>query len=138
MIVSLLVVSLASTASLIASPYSDPFITPITLQEKKLLKVKQQLSTKESTKSLNLFKPKVPKPLESLKIQGILEADGSKLLVVSDPSTGESFILKEGDPVAPDTKLAKINWDSVELEKYYQKDGKVKRKILVLKVNGEE
>jgi type II secretory pathway component PulC len=129
---------IALTNLSLAEGYVDPFVNPVYLKEKQLEKLQEiKKEQKKTPTQVKLFEPKLPKPLRSLSIQGTIESKGKRVLVVIDPETGETFFLREGDPVSPDTKIVKITQNKVILVKFYRLKGKLKKKTLTLNVDTE-
>ncbi len=117
----------------------DPFVNPIVIKEKLLkLKMEREAKVKRTPTKVRLFKPKLKKPFDQLSIQGIIGSNGKLYLVVLDPETGQTYFLKEGDPVAPDEKIAKITPSAIILWKYKRVKGKLVRKKIVLNVDTED
>jgi hypothetical protein len=87
--------------------------------------------------NVNIFKPVIPDTLDKYTIEGVVGEESSYYLVVTDPDTGRTFVLKEGDAVAPDMVISKITLDSVIFLKYVMDGGKLKKETVVLKVNTE-
>jgi len=126
---------------------ADPFVNKLKVKEelwKKQLETLQALKAKKAaTKRVekpHLFRPVIPKPLEALKIEGIAGSGGTLFLVVSDPETGETYLLKEGDPIAPNEKIALIdaNRGIVLIDQYMLVDGNLIKKQRFIKVNKED
>lgn len=135
-----LLLTLLFSASSYAKNWADPFVNPIKIKEERLLKLKEaksKLNFGKKQKKFNLFKPTVPKPLDELSIQGVLGLKGKYLLVVSDPETGETFILKEGDAVSPSEKIVRIFPDKIVIVRFFYRKGKLNKSYKTLKVNSE-
>ena len=119
----------------------DPFVNPLQVKEEKLLKIREQAKKQdvgEKRKKNKFFKPVIDKPFEKLSIQGIIGAKGKIFLVLYDPETGETFLLKEGDAISPSEKIYKLFPNKVVLVKYFYKDGKIEKIYKTLNVNVEE
>jgi len=118
--------------------FVDPFINPIKLKEEKLRKLKELKQKLNKQKQVvKLFKPVIPKPLTELSIQGVLNAGKGYLLIVLDPETGETYMLKEGDAVSPSEKIVKITPSKVIIARYLYKRGKLVKSYETLNVNLE-
>ncbi len=118
----------------------DPFINPIKVEEEKLKKLKEQrekLSKEGKKHVVNLFKPAIPKPLDDLSIQGVISSAKGYLLIVLDPETGETYMLREGDAVSPSEKIVKITPKKVVIVRYFYKRGKLLKSYETLNVNSE-
>ncbi len=118
----------------------DPFVNPLQIKERELMKLKEQLKerNKKVERKNDFFKPVINKPFEKLSIQGVIEAEGKTFLVLYDPETGETFLLKEGDAISSSEKIYKLSAKKVVLVKYFYKDGKIKKAYKTLNVNVEE
>jgi len=133
-----LAITLLLTAEATAQELVDPFINPIEIKEKLLEKaLEAKKKVKPLPEKVNLFKPKIPKPLTEMKIEGLINANGRLLLVVVDPQTEETYLLKEGDPIAPDAKIAKITPDKVIIYRYKKIKGKLVKETVILNVDME-
>jgi len=118
----------------------DPFINPIKVEEEKLKKLKEQkekLNKEGKKRTVNLFKPAIPKPLDELSIQGVISSVKGYLLIVLDPETGETYMLKEGDAISPSEKIVKITPTRVVIVRYFYKKGKLFKSYETLNVNSE-
>jgi hypothetical protein len=118
----------------------DPFLDPIKATVKKRLKLltkKEEKAVLKSPVTVNKFKPVIPETLDHYTIEGIAGSKGHYYLIISDPTTGKTFFLKEGDAVAPDTVIKKITFDGVILLKYTMDGGKLKKETVTLKVDTE-
>lgn len=118
----------------------DPFINPIKVEEEKLKKLKEQrekLSKEGKKRVVNLFKPAIPKPLDDLSIQGVISSAKGYLLIVLDPETGETYMLREGDAVSPSEKIVKITPKKVVIVRYFYKRDKLLKSYETLNVNSE-
>ena len=119
----------------------DPFLNPINLIIKRRLAEKEYLSKhklKLKPSKVRLFKPVIPVPFNALAIEGVIGIGNDHYrLVLTDPNTGRTFIVKEGDPIAPDAKIIKITPDRVFIVKYSKLGRRLIKKTLVLKVNTE-
>ncbi len=119
----------------------DPFLNPINLTIKKRLAEKAYLNKKKlnlKPSQVNLFKPVIPVPFNSLVVEGVIgTGEGRYCLVTADPNTGQTFIIKPGDPIAPDAKVTKVTPEKVYIVKYSKLGKKLVKKTLVLKVNTE-
>ena len=119
------------------SSWIDPFVNPIKVQmEKKISREKRKVSFPKK-KAVNLFKPVIPESLENLSIQGVIGVNGKYYLVVYDPETGETFVLKKGDAISASEKITDITPNRVTIVRYVYKAGKLTKKSKVLKVNSE-
>ncbi len=119
---------------------ADPFINPIKVKEEKLKKLKElkeKLTSKEEKRSVRLFKPAIPKPLMELSIQGVISSGKGYLLIVLDPETGETYMLKEGDAVSPSEKIVRITPSKVVVVRYSYRKGKLVKSYETLNVNLE-
>jgi len=136
----------ALTASAGAQELADPFVNQLKLKEK-ASGVKKRPSftgfsipkskSKRKNKKVKLFSSKLPQPLELLKIDGVIEAGGVRLLVVTDPETGQTFFLKEGDAVSESEKIGEILPDRVVIYRYKNLNGHLKKEVVTLKVDME-
>ncbi len=116
----------------------DPFVNPIKLQEKKLeklKKLKEQLAKEK--KEVHLFRPAIPKPLDQLSIQGVISGKNGYILVVLDPETGETYMLKAGDAISPAEKIVKITPEKIVIVRFVYKNGKLRKVYRTVKVNLE-
>ena len=115
----------------------DPFVNPVKrMIQAALLKAKEESKAKSAkVKTVSLFKPAIPKPFQSMSLQGIIVKDGTPYLVLMDPETGQVFFLKEGDAVSADTKIVSITGNEIILEKYYKYRGALRKKRLKVKVD---
>jgi len=131
-----------------AQAQHDPFYNPIKntvrerlewlkLEEQKKLQEQKQKVVLNKPVNVNIFKPVIPDTLDKYTIEGVVGEESSYYLVVTDPDTGRTFVLKEGDAVAPDMVISKITLDSVIFLKYVMDSGKLKKETVVLKVNTE-
>ena len=136
----LLLSSLAYSQKVESVKMVDPFINPIKVEEEKLKKLKEQkekLNKEGKKRTVNLFKPVIPKPLDELSIQGIISSVKGYLLIVLDPETGETYMLKEGDAISPSEKIVKITPTRVVIVRYFYKKGKLFKSYETLNVNSE-
>ena len=137
----ILIVFILLICSCPARALIDPFVNQleekVKVLRKQAEKAKKNEMKKEVIKEAKLFTPKIPKPLNQLKVQGIISQDGKYYLVLLDPETGETYLIAPGDPVAPDTKVAEISMDRVVLHKFFYKNNKLVREIITLKVDTE-
>jgi hypothetical protein len=127
----------------------DPFQNPIVSAVRKRIELKKvespekqgQAGAKEEGKvkpqPVNLFKPVIEGSLDKYAVEGIIGTSGRFYLVVTDPKSGRTFVLKEGDAVAPDTVIEKITLKVVTLVKYTSLGGKLSKETLTLKVDTE-
>lgn len=121
-----------------AATWVDPFINPIKLKEETVLKLKEQKrKVVRKPKIVNMFKSVIPKPLEDLSIQGVIVSGNTLLLVVYDPETGETYMLKEGDAVSPSEKIVKITPSKVTIVKYVYQNDRLRKIYKTVKVNLE-
>ncbi|SMP04603.1 hypothetical protein SAMN06265339_0239 [Desulfurobacterium pacificum] len=138
--VTLIIVFILASQSSFAYK-KDPFLNPINLIIKKKLAEKAYLNKKKlnlKPSKVKLFKPVIPVPLDSLVIEGVIGVGNDNYqLVTTDPNTGRTFIIKPGDPIAPDAKVVKITPNKVYIVKYSKVGKKLVKKTLVLKVNTE-
>jgi len=135
----LLAVFLSVTPA-VAREIVDPFVNPILSRQKVLkaeLERKRSLAGAPRSQEVNLFKPKINKPLSKLSIQGVIEENGKYILVLLDPETGQTFFLKEGDPIAPDEKIAKITLDRVVIYRFKKVKGKIVKEKITISVDTE-
>jgi len=133
-----LVISLLIASGAPAQELVDPFVNPIELKEKLLEKaLEAKKKAKPLPEKVSLFRPKIPKPITEMKIEGLISAQGRLMLVVVDPQTGETYFLKEGDPVAPDAKIAKITPERVVIYRYKRAGGKLVKETVILNVDTE-
>jgi len=131
-------ITLLITSGALAQELVDPFVNPVKIKEKlleRMLEAKKKV--KPIPEKVSLFRPKIPKPLTEMKIEGLISAQGRLILVVADPQTGETYFLKEGDPVAPDAKIAKIAPDRVIIYRYKRIKGKLVKETVILNVDTE-
>lgn len=136
----LLLSSLAYSQKVESVKMVDPFINPIKVEEEKLKKLKEQkekLNKEGKKRTVNLFKPAIPKPLDELSIQGVISSVKRYLLIVLDPETGETYMLKEGDAISPSEKIVKITPTRVVIVRYFYKKGKLFKSYETLNVNSE-
>lgn len=118
----------------------DPFVNPIKVKEEKLKKLKElkeKLNREAGKKVVKLFKSVLPKPLDELSIQGVISSGNRYVLVVLDPETGETYMLKEGDAVSPSEKIVRITPSQVVIARYYYKRGRLIKSYETLNVNLE-
>ena len=117
----------------------DPFINPIEKMKQSAFMKKKKGQGKKIKKvsKVNLFKSKIPRPLSSMNIQGIIMINKVPYIVLMDPKTGQVFLLKEGDAVASDTKIVSISGNEIILEKYSRYKGVLRKKKFKMKVNLE-
>ena len=116
----------------------DPFVNPIKLKEAKLKKLKElEEKLQEEKREVKLFRPAVPRPLEELSIQGVISSGKGYRLVVLDPETGETYILKEGDAISPFEKLVKITPSKLVVVQYFYRGGRLRKTYRTVKVNLE-
>lgn len=116
----------------------DPFVNPIKLKEAKLKKLKElEEKLREEKREVRLFKPVIPRPLEDLSIQGIISGGKGYKLVLLDPETGETYILKEGDAISPSEKLVKITPSKLIIVQYLYKNGRLRKIYRTVNVNLE-
>ena len=116
----------------------DPFVNPIKLKEAKLKKLKElEEKLREEKREVKLFRPAVPRPLEELSIQGVISSGKGYRLVVLDPETGETYILKEGDAISPSEKLVKITPSKLVVVQYFYRAGRLRKTYRTVKVNLE-
>jgi len=137
--------ALPTTAQATTQELVDPFVNPVKIKIKraeeemklkeKLIKAKVALAT--LPEKVKLFKPKIPKPLNEMKIEGVIGTGNKLLLVVVDPGTGETYLLKEGDPVAPDEKIARITFNRVVVYRYKRIAGRIVKETVILNVDTE-
>ena len=121
-----------------AATWVDPFINPIKLKEKSLLKLKEQESKiVKKQKVVNMFKPVIPKPFDDLSIQGVIASGNALLLVVYDPATGETYMLKEGDAISPSEKIVRITPSKIVVVKYVYQNNRLRKVYRTVKVNLE-
>jgi len=120
-----------------AYSYFDPFLNPIKLKEEQLKNSIEKSRKKIEVKGLSLFTPVIPKPLEDLSIQGVVSSGNTRYLVLLDPSTGETFLLREGDAISKNEKIVKITPTEVVIAVFKQKNGKVVKSYRRLKLNRE-
>ena len=121
-----------------AATWADPFINPIKLKEKSLLKLKEQRGKViKKQKVVNMFKSVIPKPLGDLSIQGVIASGNAFFLVVYDPETGETYMLKEGDAISPSEKIVRITPSEIVVVKYVYQDNKLGKVYKTVKVNPE-
>ena len=111
----------------------DPFINPIKKLEleKKKQKALEVLEQKQLTSHIpKLFKPAIKKPFLEYTIEGtIMLPSGKTVLVLSDPSTGETILLKEGDAIAVNAKVAKILPTKIVVYEYEKKGRRLIKKV---------
>lgn len=120
--------------------FVDPFINPIKLKEEKLKKLEElkgKLNKGNKNNLVRLFKPAISKPLTELSIQGVLSGGKGYLLVVLDPETGETYMLREGDAVSPSEKIVRITPSKVVIARYFYRKGKLVKSYETLNVNLE-
>jgi hypothetical protein len=118
----------------------DPFFDPVKNSIKKRLALMASQDKKavlNKPVTVNIFKPVLPESIDNYTIEGIVGSKGSYRLIVTDPTSGKTFFLKEGDAVAPDTVIKKITFDTVVLIKYLMEGGRVKKETVTLKVDTE-
>ena len=117
----------------------DPFFDPIKATVKKRLELvaKGQKAVLNKPVTVNMFKPVIPETLDHYTIEGVAGSKGHYYLIISDPVTGRTFFLKEGDAVAPDTVIKKVTFDKVILLKYTMEGGKLKKETVTFKVDTE-
>ncbi len=116
----------------------DPFVNPIAIREKALkLKIEMARSREETLQEVRLFKPKLKKPFDRLSIQGVIGSNGKLYLILLDPETGETYFLKEGDPIAPDAKIAKIMANGIVIYRYKRVKGRLVKEKVILNVDTE-
>ncbi len=119
----------------------DPFLNLINLTIKKRLEEKVYINKKKlnlKPSQVNLFKPVIPVLFNSLVVKGVIgTGKGRYCLVTADPNTGQTFIIKPGNPIASDAKVTKVTPEKVYIIKYSKLGKKLVKKILVLKVNTE-
>ncbi len=126
------------SVSALGAEWVDPFVNPIKLREKrleKLRKLKEQLAREK--KEVRLFRPAIPKPLDQLSIQGVISGKNGYILVVLDPETGETYMLKAGDAVSLAEKIVKITPEKVVIVRFVYKNGKLRKVYRTVKVNLE-
>jgi len=123
----------------------DPFVNPIrlkdiTISHQKLRKQKKlPVIKQEKNKELHLFIPVIHKPFSELSIQGVISSSNGYRLVLLDPSTGETFLLKPGDPISKNEKLIKVTPKEIIIAKFEQKGIKIIRTYERIKLDlGEE
>ncbi|TCK06476.1 hypothetical protein [Phorcysia thermohydrogeniphila] len=119
---------------------TDPFADPVRSAVKKRLAsmaAQGQKVVLNKPVTVNRFEPVLPESLDSYTVEGIIGSKGSYRLIVTDPTTGRTFFLKEGDAVAPDTVIKRITFDTVILTKYVMEGGKIKKETVTLKVDTE-
>ena len=124
-----------------AAELVDPFVNPLQVKEEKLLRLKEREEKQrigEKRRRNDFFKPVINKPFEKFSIQGVIEAKGKKFLVLYDPETGETILLKEGDAISSSEKIYKLSSEKVVLVKYFYKNGKIEKAYKTLNVNVEE
>ncbi len=115
----------------------DPFVNPIKVQIERKISGEKKKTKFLDNRVVNLFKPAIPESLENLSIQGVIGVNGRYYLVVYDPETGETFVLKKGDAISASEKITDITPDRVTIVRYIYKAGKLIKKREVLKVNSE-
>ncbi|WP_456418952.1 hypothetical protein [Thermovibrio sp.] len=116
----------------------DPFVNPIAIREKALkLKIEMARSREEALQEVRLFKPKLKKTFDRLSIQGVIGSNGKLYLILLDPETGETYFLKEGDPIAPDAKIAKIMANGIVIYRYKRVKGRLVKEKVILNVDTE-
>lgn len=135
----ILLVNIKASAFATERKFADPFINPIKVKEEKLKELKIKKNSKEASreKVVRIFKPLLPKPFSELSIQGIISLNGKYILVVLDPETGETYLLKEGDAISPSEKIVKITPSQVVIARYYYKHGKLLKSYKTLNVDSE-
>lgn len=109
----------------------DPFVNLVYLKEKEIhqrkteserkLKIVKQLESQE----LRLFTPVIRKPFNELSIQGVISSSVGYRLVLVDPSTGETFLLKPGDAISENEKLVRITPKAIVIAQFKRKGFKV-------------
>ncbi len=111
----------------------DPFINPIKKLEIERQKQKalEVLKQEQLTSSIpRMFKPVIKKSFSEYKIEGTMALpSGKTILVLSDPETGETILLKEGDAIAVNAKIVKISPTKVVVYEYEKKGRKIIKKI---------
>ena len=119
--------------------FIDPFTNPIKVEEEKLMKLKINKNSEEESKEkiAKIFKPILPKPFNKLIIQGVISIDNKYILVVLDPETGETYLLKEGNAISPFEKIVEITPSKIVIARYYYKRGKLFKSYETLNVNLE-
>jgi hypothetical protein len=137
----LLLLSAVAQAQLYHDPFQNPIISSVREKvEKKRLEEKRR---KEEVKRLkpkpvNMFKPAIKGSFDTYTLEGIMNISGHYYLVVTNPKSGRTYILKEGDAVAPDTVIERITPKAVTLVRYAQVGSALRKESLVLKLNLEE
>lgn len=138
--VFLLFLVITTNSYAIEEKFIDPFVNPIKAKEEKLKKLKdlkRELGKESGKNSVKLFKAVIPRPLNELSIQGVISSDDRYILVVLDPETGETYMLKEGDAVSPSEKIVRITPSQVVIARYYYKRGRLIKSYETLNVNLE-
>jgi Tfp pilus assembly protein PilP len=110
----------------------DPFVNPIKLKEERLKTLKKEVV---QTEEASIFSSVILKPLDELSIQGVISSGNSHKLVLEDPSTGEVFILKEGEPISKNEKIVKITPEKVIIAVYKRQGRHLVKSYRILKVN---
>jgi len=131
---------IVSNSYALEEKFVDPFVNPIKVKEEKLKKLKElkeKLNREAGKKVVKLFKSVLPKPLDELSIQGVISSGNRYVLVVLDPETGETYMLKEGDAVSPSEKIVRITPSQVVIARYYYKRGRLIKSYETLNVNLE-
>ena len=117
--------------------YFDPFLNLIKVKEKHLRENFERNRREIAVKGISLFTPIIFKPLEELSVQGVVSSGNYNYLVLLDPSTGETFLLKEGDAISKNEKIVKITPNEVVIAVFKQKDGKIIKSYKKIILNKE-
>ena len=119
----------------------DPFVNLVRLKEAEIYrqKLREQnrltLVKQREKQELRLFTPVIRKPLSELSIQGVISSSHGYRLVLLDPSTGETFLLKPGDPVGKSEKLLKVTPKEVVIVKFKRKGLKIAKSYERIKID---
>ncbi len=106
----------------------DPFVSPLKVLSKRVI-----INTK-----LNLFRPKIPIPFSSLKLEGIIGKEGKLMVVAKDPTTGKIYLLAKGDAISNHDLISKVTYKRIFIESFYKRGKKLFKKINVVKINTED